>query len=168
MMEGNFTEGRGAYLARAIPEKWGPPKQFKARQRQAEAAQAANARQSHEEARKRDEAARWTRTLAQLQESRPAAFQAFLAHVESERRAEVERKRAEGMKPFFLERLSKHYASADKRHELFERWYPEHEQHEATHAPDVPDACAPETHEDPAAVSAAIAASLGRADAQNE
>jgi hypothetical protein len=92
MRDEDFTEGRGAYLARAIPEKWGPPKRYKERQRQeeaarkkAEAAQAVNARQSHQETRRAAEEAQARQTLSHLENEQGEAYSAFTQWLRAKR-----------------------------------------------------------------------------------
>jgi len=92
MREEDFTEGRGAYLARAIPEKWGPPKRYKERQRREEAARkkieavahALNAPQSPQDARRAALVAEGMQWIGRLEKEAPEAFCAFCAQVERE------------------------------------------------------------------------------------
>ncbi len=127
MTDEDFTEGRGAYLARAIPEKWGPPKRYKERQRQeeaartkAEAAQAANARQSHGETRRATEEAQARKTLSHLENEQGEAYSAFTEWLRAKRvRFEnICRNLSEERK---LERL-RDFDSEANRVRLFQEW----------------------------------------------
>ncbi len=161
-----FSTSRDAYLAAAIPGRFGPLPEYVEFQRQREKdekakckAQAQKAHQSHEEARRAAEEAEFDKTLGQLQQDNPEAHRAFKERVEIERRTEIERKKGEGMKPFFLERLSSHYDTPGKQLEIYRRWLAQYEAASAA-APELVEEAEP-VEEDRAEVSVAIAASLG-------
>ena len=91
MSEDDFREGRGAYLARAIPEKWGPPKQFKAKQRRQQAEQKkhsetarGNTRKTAQEAHRDALLAEGMLCSARLEKEQPEAFLAFNAAADHE------------------------------------------------------------------------------------
>ncbi len=132
MTEADFTGGRGAYLARAIPEKWGPSKQFKAKQQQVEAQKkktealaSAKARREQETARQGAQEAGWLQTLRRLEQAHPEALTAFLARVESERRAAVEKFPVKSA--LLRKQVEAEFDKPGKQREIFAAWLPAYE-----------------------------------------
>lgn len=132
MGDSDFREGRGAYLACAIPEKWGPPKRFKAKQQQGEAQKkktdalaSAKARQEQETARQGAQEAGWLQTLGRLEQAHPEALTAFRARVELERRAAVDKFPVKS--PVLRKQVGAEFDKPGKQHEIFAAWLPEYE-----------------------------------------
>ena len=129
MTDEDFTGGRGAYLARAIPEKWGPPKQFKAKQRRAEAdrkkqgeAARENTRKTSQEARRDTLVAEGMLWVGRLEKEHAGAYSAFNAAADHE--LETLLKRHTGK--MAQESFRRLYAGERKRLELFLAYFTQH------------------------------------------
>lgn len=119
-----FKTTRGAWLANAIRDEYGPPpgyEEARARQQRArEGALLQDARQSREEARKREKEAWLRATYGRLEKERGEAYTAFSAYVAGER---VRAARIAGQ--LSARRREEHLAAFDRperRLQLFEDW----------------------------------------------
>jgi hypothetical protein len=120
-----FKSSKGAYLRSAIEEGYGPPKgyakaknQEEAQKRKEEEAARAKARQSHEEAHRRENILSLCQWAGQMKEEHHEAFTAFESYVER-KRAERARSKVFPKDPALQEIVLAEFSTEKKRLELF-------------------------------------------------
>lgn len=122
-----FRKSKGAWLASAIRDEFGPPPGFveeQVRKGRAEATKAAvprgAARQADEEPLRRAKMARLAQTLRQMEKGQEGALSAFVEHLASERR-KAERI-ASRLTPARRDEYLASFNSEEHRVEVFARW----------------------------------------------